>query len=179
MINVSDIEKAIAKQLTPLRLALEQDNILVAALPKLSSAYSSDAGETIDIIVSKATGIVPPDGFVGFQDINYTITIYVSLGLRYQDSPDEKNVLDWVCEQIYKLLYGFEMPDSKTAFMFVDYTPLRPENGQWSAQIQFSFTKQARTSPPINEGSLGIEFVRLFGQGVLPNDTTLIEEFTR
>lgn len=181
MIGISEIEKALAKQLTPLRLALEQNNVLVSALPKYSDAYSSEAREGIEIIVSKASGVAIGGGdiFRGFQDINYTITIHVCLGLRYQDSPEEKNVLDWVCEQIFKLLYNFELPNAKDGLSFIDYTPLRPENGQWMAQLQFSFAKQLRAYTSIDEGSLGTQFVQLFGQGAIASDTTLISQVPR
>lgn len=164
--DVDTIEREVAVRLQPLRLALEATGVLVAALPKESGSYSTEVREGIDFVISKATGIgATANTFLGFQDIQYTLSVIISLKLRYQEDPEEKNVLNWVCAQVFKLLFNYQTSKSKTAFSFVDYTPLQPENGIWSAQMQFSCLGAGGDPLTVNANdSLEVQFVQLFGE---------------
>jgi hypothetical protein len=149
-LELSVLELAIAQQLDPLRQALRDYGIPLAALPKLAGAYSEDEEGAIAIFIPSATGITNDPLALTAQDAEINVSINISLGKRYQDVEGEKDVLEWCCDQVIGLLLGFSPYPSevmKRPLYFKGYELFKPNNDRWEGQVNFACVKQIRSIP--------------------------------
>jgi hypothetical protein len=152
-LELSVIELAIASRLDPLRQALKDYGIPIAALPKEAGAYSEDEEGAIAILIPSATGITNDPLAITAQDAEINVSINISLGKRYQDVVGEKDVLEWCCDQVIGLLLGFfPYPElMKRPLYFKSYELFKPNNNRWEGQVNFACVKQVRSVPFANE----------------------------
>jgi|GEM_PF-2517644 hypothetical protein len=145
-LELSVLELAIAHRLDPLRQALKEYGIPIACLPKEAGVYSVEEMGAISIYIPNASGVSDPNSMTA-QDADINVVVNVSLGKRYQDAPGEKDVLEYVCDQIIGLLLGFfpfEVEIMKRPMYFKSYELFRPNGDRWEGQLQFGCVKQVR-----------------------------------
>jgi hypothetical protein len=149
-LELSVLELAIASRLDPLRQALKEYGIPIAALPKEAGAYSEDEDGAIAILIPSAAGITNDPLAITAQDAEINVSVNISLGKRYQDVPGEKDVLEWTCDQIIGLLLGFypyPLEIMKRPLYFKGYELFKPNNNRWEGQVNFACVKQIRSIP--------------------------------
>jgi hypothetical protein len=152
-LELSVLELAIASRLDPLRQALKEYGIPIAALPKEAGAYSEDEEGAIAILIPSATGITNDPTATTAQDAEINVSINISLGKRYQDVAGERDVLEWCCDQMIGLLLGFfPYPElMKRPLYFKSYELFKPNNNRWEGQVNFGCVKQIRSIPFADE----------------------------
>lgn len=147
MLEFPILEKGIIERLAPLSSALQESGIPVSTLPKEIGAYSEDAGKgEIAVIIPRANGITGNRNEITAQTVDIEVAVKISLGKRYQDKPEERDVLEWCCDQAIGLLLGFS-PFSdeltKRPLYFRSFELFRPEQ-MWEAELRFGIEKQIR-----------------------------------
>jgi hypothetical protein len=149
-LELSILELAIAQRLDPLRQALDDYGIPVRCLPKEAGKYSEEEVGQIAIFVPNVQGVTSDLLALTAQDTEINVNINLSLGKRYQDVPGEKDVLEYVADQVIGLLLGF-YPYAQTIMrrpLYVkSYELFKPSGGRWESQLQFGCVKQIRSIP--------------------------------
>lgn len=147
MLDFPTLEKGIIERLQPLTAALVSAGIPVSTLPKEVGSYSEDAitGE-IAVIIPTVTGITDNRLEISAQTVDIDVVVKFSLGKRYQSQAEERDVLEWCCDQAISLLLGYSPYDdelTKRPLYFKSYELFRPDQ-MWEAELRFGIEKQIR-----------------------------------
>jgi hypothetical protein len=93
------------------------------------------------------------------------IYIRVNLAKRFQESENEKDVLEWIVDRIVGLLIGY-LPENfniTRAIRFDRYELFRPEGGQWAAELQFNLQQTIKALDIVESLPEQIESLEFFG----------------
>lgn len=144
MSKFGDYEKVISAQLQPLRERLAAGNIPVASLPKEAAKFTQKYPGSLRVMVGhsyrgkKVTG--------GGQEREIDLAVHIRLANRYIDTPEppptpdlRAAAIDWVEEEVIRLLLGFLLPAAATEIYLKSGNLLPPEEGEWQKVVAFSF----------------------------------------
>lgn len=162
-LKLTVLDLAISERLQPLRDALNESGVLVSTLPKEVGKYSLDDTGAIHLLIPEVSSTGGEDESYGTQTVESKIFLRINLSKRYQDAPNEIDVLEWTVDQAISLLIGFtpEGINCQRPMRFVSYQLFKPEAGQWTADIQFALRHVIRSLndlPTIPEELLSVEF---------------------
>lgn len=184
-LNLTEIDLSISEKLQPLRDTLEELQIPVACLPKEAGKYSSEDMGAISIMIPQCNGVQPAPENLGIQEVSYLVVIHLTLGKRYQDNPEERDVIEWVSDRITFLLLGFNpMVTDKSLIRrplwFDSYSLLQPTNGRWEAELRFQFSRLLVTPVEFIDDNTPVQSIELFSSRTLTAlDATLLTKLPK
>ena len=145
MATFSQYESLISAQLQPLRQRLAAGNIPIASLPKEAGKFTQKYPGSLRVLVghSYRGKKVTTSG----QEREIDLSIYIRLAKRYEDEPQppldptlRSAAIDWVEEEVTRLLLGFLLPTAATEIILKSGRLSPPEEGEWEKVITFSFS---------------------------------------
>lgn len=144
MATFSQYEQGISQQLQPLRERLAVGNIPIASLPKDAGKFTQKYPGSLRVLVghSYRGKQVTTSG----QEREIDLSVYIRLAKRYEDEPQppldpisRAAAIDWVEEEVTRLLLGFLLPSAATEIILKSGRLSPPEEGEWEKVITFSF----------------------------------------
>jgi hypothetical protein len=143
MFEYSTLDIAISNRLAPLRGSLVSDLVPVAAVSKTANEIPTNQLEFVSWVFTGYRGAEMQQASLTTQSIVMELLVTLKFGSRYDETPDDETdriaALEWVEEQILKLLCNWRLPGSLTNLAIVDGRLYIPEGGRWQKDIRFEF----------------------------------------
>lgn len=140
----SDYEIMISAQLETLRARLAVGNIPIASLPKEAAKFTQKYPGSLRVLVGH--NYRGKKVSTGGQEREIDLSVYIRLAKRYEDEPQPPQdpasraaAIDWVEEEVIRLLLGYLLPTTATEITLKNGRLSAPEDGEWEKVITFSF----------------------------------------
>lgn len=143
MFEYSHLDFAISDRLEPLRSLLVSELVPVAAISKFPNDVIIDQFEFVSWAFTGYRGQDIQTAYLTTQLITMELLVTLKFGSRYDETPDTESdriaALEWVEEQVLKLLCNWRIPGTSSDLSIVDGRLYIPEGGRWQKEIRFEF----------------------------------------